>query len=83
MSEELKLKIKEIIINKFNLGIDVCDFDEKKPLIEYGVGIDSVANLELIIQIEKNLKINIDEKHVSSEILYNFKALYEFIKYQI
>ncbi len=83
MSEQLKLNIKEIIINKFNLGIDVVDFDEQKPFIEYGVGIDSVANLELILQIEKNLKINIDEAQVNSEILFNFKTLYKFLRDQI
>jgi len=83
MSEELKLKIKEIIINKFQLDIDTGEFDESKPFIEYGVGLDSVANLELILEIEKELKINIDEAEIGSEILFNFKSLYNFINKSI
>ncbi len=79
MSEELKLKIKEIIINKFQLDIDAGEFDDSKPFIEYGVGLDSVGNLELILEIEKELKINIDEAEIGSEILFNFKSLYNFI----
>ena len=80
MSEELKLKIKEIIINKFQLDIDITEFEEKKPFIEYGVGLDSVANLELILEIEKKLKLNIDEAEIDNEILFNFKNLYNFLK---
>ena len=83
MSEELKLKIKEIIINKFQLEIKTAQFDESKPFIEYGVGLDSVANLELILEIEKKLKINIDEAEIGSEILFNFKSLYNFINKSI
>ncbi len=83
MSEELKLKIKEIIINKFQLEIKPAQFDESKPFIEYGVGLDSVANLELILEIEKELKINIDEAEIGSEILFNFKSLYNFINKSI
>ena len=83
MSEELKLKIKEIIINKFQLEIKTAQFDESKQFIEYGVGLDSVANLELILEIEKELKINIDEAEIGSEILFNFKSLYNFINKSI
>jgi acyl carrier protein len=83
MTEELKLKIKEIIINKFKLNIDTGEFEEKKPFIEYGVGLDSVANLELILEIEKKLKINIDEAEIDNEILFNFKSLYDFINKRV
>jgi acyl carrier protein len=83
MTEELKLKIKEIIINKFKLNIDTGKFEEKKPFIEYGVGLDSVANLELILEIEKKLKINIDEAEIDNEILFNFKSLYDFINKRV
>ena len=79
MSEELKAKIKEIIIGKFKLNIETGEFDETKPFIEYGVGLDSVANLELILEIEKKLKIDLDEAEIDSEVLFNFKSLYDFI----
>ncbi|NIP29358.1 MAG: hypothetical protein GTN99_01510 [Candidatus Dadabacteria bacterium] len=79
MSEDIKRQIKEIIINKYRLGIDKDDFDETRPFFEYGVGIDSVANLELILEIEKKLKINIDEAQIDAEVLFNFKNLYNYL----
>ncbi len=82
MNEELKLKIKELIINKYKLNIKADDFDEEKPFFEYGVGLDSVANLELILEIEKKLKINIDEAEIDNEVLFNFHNLYGFLKEQ-
>lgn len=79
MDRDTKLKIKEIIIIKFKLDMDASDFDESRPLIEYGIGIDSVANLELIVEIEKALKLNLDESEVDGEVLINLEKLYGFI----
>lgn len=79
MDRDTKLKIKEIIIIKFKLDMDASDFDESRPLIEYGIGIDSVANLELIVEIEKALKLNLDESEVDGEVLINLENLYGFI----
>ena len=79
MSETLKNKIKEIIIHKYKLDIDTTEFDEARPFMEYGVGLDSVANLELILEIEKELEINIDEAEIDADVLFNFKNLYNFL----
>jgi len=79
MDRETKLKIKEIITRKLKLDMGASDFDESRPLIEYGIGIDSVANLELIVEIEKALKLNLDESGIDGEVLFNLENLYRFI----
>jgi len=83
MTQEFINKIKHIIITKYGLEIDIDEFDESKPFIEYGVGLDSIANLELVLEIEKTLGINIDENEINNEVLYNFINLINYLKDKI
>jgi len=83
MTQEFINKIKHIIITKYGLEIDIDEFDESKPFIEYGVGLDSIANLELVLEIEKTLGINIDENEINNEVLYNFINLRNYLKDKI
>lgn len=83
MAQEFINKIKHIIITKYGLEIDIDEFDESKPFIEYGVGLDSIANLELVLEIEKTLGINIDENEINNEVLYNFINLINYLKDKI
>lgn len=79
MASKLENKLKKIIIKKFNLGIDIAEFDSNKPMIEYGLGLDSVANLEFILEIEKAFGIDIDESCFNSEVLYSFDSLKNYL----
>ena len=73
-------KLKQIIIDKFIPGLTVEEFDENTPLLEFGVGLDSVANMELILEIEKQLGVEIDESEINGEILYNFSSLLNYLE---
>lgn len=79
--EQKKVKgLKQIIIDKFNAGISVEQFDDSTPLAEYGIGLDSVANMELILEIEKYLGIDIDESDLNSGILLSFSSLLNYLE---
>lgn len=79
MNTEDSNKLKQLIINKFDLGIKSEDFDIDEPLVNFGIGLDSVANLEFILELEKTLGIEIDESEINSEILYNFRSLVDYL----
>ncbi len=79
MNTENIKKLKQLIIKKFNLDPDINEFDTGREFAEYGIGLDSVSNLELILEIEKALGINIDESQISGDILYNFNSLINYL----
>lgn len=80
MEHEKVNRLKQIIIDKFNPGLSVEELDDTIPLVNYGIGLDSVANMELILEIEKYLGIEIDESDINSEILYSFRSLKKYLE---
>ena len=80
MEHEKVKRLKQIIIDKFNPGLSVEELDDNMPLVDYGIGLDSVANMELILEIEKYLGIEIDESDINSEILYSFRSLKKYLE---
>ena len=80
MEHEKVKRLKQIIIDKFNPGLSVEELDDNMPLVDYGIGLDSVANMELILEIEKYLGIEIDESDINSEILYSFRNLKKYLE---
>ena len=55
------------------------DIGDDTPLIELGVGVDSVATLELIVALEKEFQISIDESDVNLELLATVDSISDYI----
>ena len=79
MNTEDRDKLKQLIIDKYQLGIKPEELDINEPLVNFGIGLDSVSNLEFILELEKNLGIEIDESSINGEILYNFRSLTDYL----
>ena len=80
MNNKNVTKLKKIIIDMFIGNISIEEFDENIPLVEYGVGLDSVANMELLLEIEKQLGVEIDESEINSDILFSFRSLLNYLE---
>lgn len=70
---ELKLKIKELIIETLDLeDISVEDIQDDEPLFVDGLGLDSIDALELGLAIKKQFEVKLDanseetKKHFAS-----------------
>ena len=60
--EDLKLKLKEQIIEALNLeGMSPAEIDDAAPMFGEGLGLDSIDALELIVLLEKNYSIRIED----------------------
>ena len=81
MSEEIKSRVKKVLVNKLLKDSEQGDIDleDDTPLIELGVGVDSVATLELIVALEKEFQISIDESEVNLELLETVNSISEYI----
>ncbi|MER3447723.1 MAG: acyl carrier protein [Candidatus Dadabacteria bacterium] len=79
MNKEIKTRIKKVLINKMLQGFKPEDIGDNTPLIEFGVGVDSVATLELIVALEEEFHINIDESEINQEFISTINAISEYV----
>jgi acyl carrier protein len=79
MSEEIKSRIKKVLVNKLLKDSERGDIENDTPLIELGVGVDSVATLELVVALEKEFEISIDENDVNLELLATVNSISDYI----
>lgn len=79
MNEEIKNSVKQVLIRKLLHDFTPEDINDDAPLIELGVGVDSVATLELIVALEEEFKISIDESEVNQELFATVNNISDYI----
>lgn len=79
MSNEIKNRVKQVLVNKILKDMSPEDIGDDTSLIELGVGVDSVATLELIVALEKEFQISIDESDVNPELLATVDSIAAYI----
>lgn len=78
--KELKLQLKEQIIDSLNLE-DMMpeDIEDAAPLFGEGLGLDSIDALELIMILDKNYGIKFANKEESKQALQSIDCMAEYI----
>ncbi len=80
MNDETKLKLKEIIISELNLeGKAPADIDDTAPLFGEGLGLDSLAALQLAMAVEENFGVQVPEGDEARPIFASVSALADHI----
>lgn len=80
--QELKTKIKELIVSGLNLeDIKACDIADDEPLFGDGLGLDSVDALEIGLIMGREFNLVLDSKSVNlKEVFYSVDSLAKYIK---
>ncbi len=81
--EEIKNRIKKVLVARLLQDFRPEDIKNDAPLIELGVGADSVATLELIVALEEEFQISIDESEVNQELLATVNSISDYISSRI
>jgi acyl carrier protein len=78
--EELKLKLKEQLIEALNLE-DILpeDIDSTQPLFGEGLGLDSIDALELIVVLEKEYGIKFADRSESRAAFASIDKMAEYV----
>jgi len=78
---ELKHRLKALIIEALNLE-DMApeDLADNEPLMDSGMGLDSIDALELVVRVEKEFGIKIKNSEEAREALQSVDALAAFIQ---
>ncbi|MGI9553546.1 MAG: acyl carrier protein [Thermodesulfobacteriota bacterium] len=71
--------LKDLLTDKFDLGVEKADLNESTSLIEYGLGVDSVSTMEFIVALEKKFGVEIDESEFDPSVLSTMNTLIVYI----
>ena len=68
-------RVKKILIESSLKGVSPEELRVDTPLIEYGVGLDSVATLELLVALEEEFQIRMDESGITPETFETIQSI--------
>ena len=71
-STDLVSQLKTIIADELDANLTVEEIDDNAPLLEEGLGFDSVQIVEFISAVENHFDIEFDDSELDPE---NFKSL--------
>ena len=80
MAEAIVNRLKKIIADKLDVNIAYEDIDETISLFEDGLGLDSIAIVDLIVSIEKDFELSIDDQELNVELFKSLTTLAQFIQ---
>ncbi len=70
-------RIKELLCKNLDIETEVLTGSE--DLREFGLGVDSVSTMEVIVALESEFGIEIDEAEFDPEVLRTVKSLSQYI----
>ena len=80
--EELKRRVKELIVRQLKLEIEPATIQDAAPLFGEGegsLGLDSIDALELVLGVEKEFGIKVQDEEVGVKAFASVDALCDFI----
>ena len=80
MSQKGSDSIKQVLVQTVLKQMSVSEIADDASLIDLGVGLDSVATLELVVALEEEFHISIDDGEMTPEVLESVNAIQDFIE---
>lgn len=78
--EDLKLELKEKIIENLNLeDIEISEIENNDPLFGDGLGLDSIDALELIVMLDKDYGIKLSDPKKGKSIFESIDTMALYI----
>lgn len=80
MSNVIVNQLKDIIVNKLDVNLTYDEIDVNVSLFEDGLGLDSIAIVDLIVSIENTFSLSIEDEELNADLFKNLKILSEFVR---
>ena len=80
MSSSIELEIKQAIIDELDLDISTKDIDDEDYLLLGGIGLDSIAMIEVLVTIETKFDIYFEDYELLPENMVNVKTIAALVR---
>lgn len=79
--QELKEKIKSVMVENLMLQVSAAEIGDDQPLFGPGsLGLDSVDALQLVVALDKNFGLKIPDSAAAKKTLHNVNTIAEAIQ---
>ena len=75
----IELRTKQAIVNGLALKKSLDDISDKTKIFYEGLGLDSVAAMEVVIAVENEFDIFIEDEELNADIFATIGTLVEFV----
>jgi acyl carrier protein len=80
ITTELKLKIKQLLIENLMLQITAEEIGDEQPLFGPGsIGLDSVDALQIVVALDKTFGLKIQDAEAAQQILQSVRTIAEAV----
>lgn len=83
MSDAIKSRVKKVLAGNFLKGIDIRELGDGAPLIDYGVGVDSVSRLEFLVALEEEFGVRLDEGEIGPDFFESVDSISYYISQRV
>ena len=77
--EEVRIRLKDIIVHDLDANIEAKQVLDDISLYENGVGLDSIAIVNLIVMLEKKFGFTFEEDELNADMFSSVNNLVDFI----
>jgi acyl carrier protein len=78
--QEITSKLKDLIAYELDINIKREEIADDSPLLEGGIGLDSISIVNLIVLIEKNFNIRFQDEEITMDLFSDLNTLSSFIE---
>jgi len=79
MNEEIASRVKRVLCGNILKDLNAKDLGDDAPLIEYGVGVDSVSRLEFLVALEEEFGVRLDESEITPGFFETVSSITDYI----
>ena len=73
-------QIKKMIVRVLGLQIEPADIEDDEMLFGGGLGLDSMATLEIVAGLEENFGIEVTDEELRVELFDSVKTLADYVR---
>lgn len=78
--QEIINKLKDLIVYELDINVKKEELSDDSPLLEGGIGLDSISIVNLIVLIEKNFNIRFQDEEITMDLFSDLNTLASFIE---
>jgi len=79
LQENLTLRVKRCIIDSIGVKVAPSAIPDDMPLLDKGLGLDSVAILRLVAALEDEFNVEIEDKVIRPELFRSVGTLSQYM----
>lgn len=79
----IESEIKRIIVQVLELQIDPEEIGDEEVLFGGGLGLDSIATLEIVVRLEEAFDVIVDDEELHTEMFESVRALSDYVRSKI